>query len=168
MNYYQKLYFVVPRSAAEIDDIEAIFDSRGKAEAYNKRYKTDSEFEIMERVFDPDYETDQTRDPYRVILRHDRKEPIWITLHHDLQDIQKAKDEHYEIDCTISSNYEAPIVEVFLFAESEEQALKRALEIRDGVVDSGEWQQMLEQYQINKAIQLKQNHQPTHHFHSIT
>jgi len=157
MNNHQKIFIVIPDDGAEIDDIEAVFDSREKAEGYNKRYKTDSRFEIMERVFDPNYESDLTKDPYRVTLHHDHREPIWVNLHHHLNDIQAAKEERYEIDGTLYSNYDAPIFRILLFAESEEAALRRALEIRDDVVESGEWQQAVEQYKIAKANQPKQN-----------
>jgi|GEM_PF-1173707 len=150
----KKFYFIIPDDGSELDDIEAIFDSREKAETYNKRYKTDSGFEIMERVFDPHYETDHTRDPYRVTIDDNSEHAIWVTLHHHLADIEGAKNEHYEIDNTMYSNYEIPILRILLFAESEEAALKRAFEIRDKVVASGEWENAVEQYRIAKVNQV--------------
>lgn len=156
MDENKKLYFIIPDDGSELDDIEAIFDSRQKAEAYNKRYKTDSGFEIMERVFDPRYETDHTRDPYRVTIDDNSEHAVWVTPHHHLADIESAKNEHFEIDNTMYSNYELPILRILLFAESKEAALKRALEIRDELILNGEWQEALERYNTTKRKQSQQ------------
>lgn len=62
----KKLYFVKPINDDMIDNLDAVFDSLEKAESYNNRYKTKTDFEIITLDFNSDYETDRTIDPYEV------------------------------------------------------------------------------------------------------
>lgn len=154
MDTLKKIYILQPESDS-IKDIEAIFDDLEKVNDYNNRYKTESSFEIITYVLNPEYETDKTKDPYLVQISRNSIEDASVCLDHADYNIEDASIEAWTIRDSYSEQVNSPIFSVSLFAGSGEEALKRAVEIRDSKVSSEDWSKAEKEIKLHKARALR-------------
>lgn len=151
----QKTIYILQQESDSIDDIEAIFDDLEKVKDYNNRYQTESSFEIITHILNPAYEIDKTKDPYQVQLSRNHIEHASISRCYTHEDIVDAKAEKWSIHNYSDGPLKPPMFNVYLFAGSEEEALNRAVEIRDTQVPHKEWQETAEAEKRRKARRLQ-------------
>lgn len=152
--HFSKLYFIQQVDNDHLDYLEAVFDSREKAEAYNNRYKTNSNFKILTLDYNVEYDTDKTIDPYEIWLPIHGNQAFLAGVRHEKFHTEPAKNEEYRIDTTAYGNYNEILFRIYLFANSKEEAVKKALHIRDTSVSNAEWKEAEEKFSIAKAEAL--------------
>jgi hypothetical protein len=135
-----KGYLVKSIDCYEIDGVQALFDSREKAKAYLHRFKTyREEMEIMEIPLNPKYIVNKLADPYCVSFKGKEKNAFYCEIYDDIDDAAKAEKESYELTFFPGNMYNA-MIEIMLFAASEEEAIAKGIKKRDEVIASGEWE----------------------------
>jgi hypothetical protein len=135
------IYAVKSKDYNSLDEVYGFFDSYDEANAFINRFKTiPKDLEIVRQVLNPEYITDKGKDPYRIVLRNKENVPFDVGIFAMISQGERAKNEEYFI------NFYAPQVdddgtfEIMLFAGNEEQAIRKAIVIRDAVINSGEWE----------------------------
>ena len=139
MNNIRQIYIIKPRAFDSIEEIFAVFDDIERAGAFINRFKTKTDLEIINLVLNPDFISDKRRSPYYISLEKFDKEPRDIFVSDMISQAEAALREEYSIDFYGESTIDQGLFNVMLFAESETEALTRALDLRCKAITGGEW-----------------------------
>lgn len=146
MENAQKVYLVKYIEAFEISEVIAYFDNRDKAEEFLNRFKTSAEScEIEEYPLNPKYIINKQADPLLITLGKNDDEPIDIINHDYLGEAEEAEREEYKFE--FRQDGFKDVINIMLFASSEDEAVDRAIKKRDEIIASGEWER-----ERNKAL----------------
>ncbi|WP_316816881.1 hypothetical protein [Pedobacter nyackensis] len=121
----ETIFFILePNDESDIP-VQVAFDDMDTAKAYLNRFRTYSDGQIVECRLNPGFYTDITKDCFFIQLN--RQNDVYvISLANDLQRSELAINGHYF--------FEGEEICMYVMAVSENEALKVAFKIRDGVV----------------------------------
>ncbi|WP_342328714.1 hypothetical protein [Pedobacter sp. FW305-3-2-15-E-R2A2] len=121
-----KVYIVFYGDYEHVHDIEAVFDSKEKVEAFRKRFSKNEKLKVMEVAFNPDFICDKERIPYLVNFDEQSRKPLEVISLFSIEDTELAFEEVVKRDDgTIS---------VYLFARNKKAAINAALIKRDALI----------------------------------
>lgn len=121
-----KVYIVFYGDYEHVHDIEAVFDSKEKVEAFRRRFSKNEKLKVMEVAFNPDFICDKERIPYLVNFDEQSRKPLEVISLFSIEDTELAFEEVVKRDDgTIS---------VYLFARNKKAAINAALIKRDALI----------------------------------
>jgi len=139
MNKKLKIFLVKPAKLHLIDDVLAYFDTQPKAEKFIERFGKSSKLEIQEKVLNPSYHEYHPLQPYLVVLGKYSDKPYDHYSCPAMYETNYQIQEGYTIEACLVAGAAFGIFEVTLLASSAEEALAKAISIRNAAVSKGEW-----------------------------
>lgn len=121
-----KVYIVFYGDYEHVHDIEAVFDSKEKVEAFRKRFSRNEKLKVMEVAFNPDFICDKERIPYLVNFDEQRRKPLEVISLFSIEDTELAFEEVVK--------REEGTISVYLFASNKKAAINAALIKRDALI----------------------------------
>jgi len=121
-----KVYIVFYGDYEHVHDIEAVFDSKEKVEAFRKRFSRNEKLKVMEVAFNPDFICDKDRIPYLVNFDEQSRKPLEVISLFSIEDTELAFEEVVK--------REEGTISVYLFASNKKAAIKAALIKRDALI----------------------------------
>lgn len=121
-----KVYIVFYGDYEHVHDIEAVFDSKEKVEAFRKRFSRNEKLKVMEVAFNPDFICDKDRNPYLVNFNEQSREPLEVISLFSIEDTELAFEEVVK--------REEGTISVYLFASNKKAAINAALMKRDALI----------------------------------
>lgn len=121
-----KVYIVFYGDYEHVHDIEAVFDSKEKVEAFRKRFAKNEQLKVMEVALNPDFICDKDRIPYLVQFDELSRKPLEVITLFSIEDTEFASQELVK--------REDGLVSVYLFAANKKAAINAALVKRDELI----------------------------------
>lgn len=122
----RKVYIVFYGDYEHVHDIEAVFDSKEKVEAFRKRFSRNEKLKVMEVAFNPNFICDKERIPYLISFDEQNTRPLEVLTLCSIEDTEFAQQE------LVKS--EEGVISVYLFAANKKAAINAALAKRDGLI----------------------------------
>lgn len=136
----QTIYAVQARDWDDLDSVHAIFDSLEKAENFLARFKTKQDLRIIDLILNPDFISDKNQDPYRVELAGTKTIPDDVSICTSIEDGEEALAQTFLVEVCASPDIEQADFSVKVFAQSPEEAIDKAVKIRNEGIARGDWQ----------------------------
>ena len=122
----RKVYIVFYGDYEHVHDIEAVFDSKEKVEAFKKRFAKNEQLKVIEVALNPNFICDKERIPYLIHFDQQSIEPLDVITLFSIDDTELAAQELVK--------EEEGIISVYLFATNKKAAINAALIKRDGLI----------------------------------
>lgn len=121
-----KVYIVFYGDYEHVHDIEAVFDSKEKVEAFRKRFAKNEQLRVMEVALNPDFICDKDRIPYLIQFDESSRKPLEVITLFSIEDTEFAFQELVKREDGLLSFY--------LFAVNKKAAINAALVKRDELI----------------------------------
>ena len=151
MNADKRIYFVKPKRYDVMEEVYAVFDSIEKAQQFVGEFKSQACLEIVDGILNPDLIHEKQKSPYYISLAQTGSTPRDIFMCDTSCEVAEAKNEEHNICFYGGAHSDQGLFISKVFAESEAQALKRAIGIRNQAILSGEWDLAWERHQLQQS-----------------
>ncbi|WP_316819265.1 hypothetical protein [Pedobacter nyackensis] len=148
MNADKRLYFVKPKRYDVMDEVYAVFDSMEKAQQFVGGFKSNSSLEIIDGILNPGLINDKQRNSFYISLEQTGNEPRDIFMCDCSCYIETSRNEEHNICFYGGAESHHGLFISKVFADDEEDALKKAIYIRNKAVLSGEWDLAWERHKV--------------------
>ena len=142
MNAEKRIYFMKPKR---------------NTQQFIGGFKNDSCLEIIDGILNPDLINDQQRSAYYISLEQRNDTPRDIFICDQNCEVQKTKNEEYNICFYGGPDRQHGLLISKVFADTEEEALRKVIEIRNEAIVTGEWdlaweRHLLQQSKFNRKV----------------
>lgn len=128
-----KIYMIKSYAWETLSYDNMIFDSRKKAKDFLNRFKSKQDLEIVEISLNPTYLSDKKQDPYYVFFWGSSNVPSDIMLCRSSTEIEDALLGKCIFE-GLNRNVKGIGASIYVFASDADEALIKALEIRDKAI----------------------------------
>lgn len=140
-----------------LDEVYTAFDNKEKAHGFIGGFKNDTCLEIIDGILNPDPIDDQQEIAYYISLELTNNTPRDIFMCDLNGEVQETKNEEHNICFCSGPGSRHGLLISKVFAESEEEALRKVIEIRDKAIVSGEWSMAWERHQLQQLRLNRKN-----------
>ena len=146
-----EIYLVVPKGYDSIADVYACFDSEVKAEAFMKRFKTMSDYQVITLTLNPEYYSHKYMDPYYIKIGKYNSEPAESYIADTIGEAEEAVIEKFETIFYENHGIERGHFAMYLFAADEKSAIEKVMAVRNAIIAQGEWLAAWERYRAKMS-----------------
>ncbi|MCX2449938.1 hypothetical protein OQX61_01525 [Pedobacter sp. PLR] len=151
MNADKRIYFVKPKRYDVMDEVYAVFDNKEKAQQFIGGFKSDACLEIIDGILNPDPISDQKQSAYYISIEQTNSTARDIFMCDSTCDIEETKNEEHNICFYGGAESHHGLFISKVFAENEEQALRKVIDIRNEAIVSGEWDFAWERHKLHQS-----------------
>lgn len=89
----RKVYIVYYGDYEHVQDIEAVFDSKDKVNAFKKRFAKNEKLKVVELILNPDFISNKDKVPYLVSFDEESEKPLDVITLFSIEDCDLAAKE---------------------------------------------------------------------------
>ncbi|MBB2148481.1 hypothetical protein [Pedobacter gandavensis] len=146
MHAEKKIYFVKPKRYTQ---------------QFIGGFKNDACLEIIDGILNPDLISDQQQSAYYISLEQTNSIPRDIFMCDQNCEVEETKNEEHNICFYGGSESRHGLFISKVFADSEEQALRKVIDIRNETIVNGEWDLAWEKHKLHLSRLNKKGKQHT-------
>lgn len=151
MNADKRIYFVKPKRYDVMEEVYAAFDSIEKAQQFIGGFESQGCLEIIDGVLNPDLVHNEAHNSYYISLEITGNVPRDIFMCDYSCDIATSRNEEHNICFYGGAENHNGLFISRVYGNHEEDALRKAIAIRNYSVLSGEWDLAWERHKLMES-----------------
>lgn len=151
MNADKRIYFVKPKRYDVMDEVYAAFDSIEKAKQFVGGFKSQTCLEIVDGILNPDLISNDLQNSFYISLEQTGSTPRDIFMCDYSCEITSSRHEEHNICFYGGAESHNGLFISRVYGDDEEDALRRAIYLRNRAVLSGEWDLAWEKHKLMQS-----------------